>query len=291
MHPPAVLGLPSDIVSSASDDGSDALDVHDDVTASCHRRGGLRPPAALGLPTDDSNPSPVTPPAEQLLQRLPAAAADPESETPISMNWDLIWPSMSGELVAPPAESGVRITMSPTRQHLESTRFGIYFHSLMENLPRDLQPLTIEQMRAIAFAQGEAVADVAFLDQLVEDGKRLHDIFLNGDLYTNLKSARRRLNELPYMYGSDNIHTKRPDLILEDQSGKWHIVDYKTDFVQVADIPALLQKHSAQLSEYINDLHHLTGLVFTPWVYFAQLGKLVEASNTTALGSPVPVVR
>ncbi|HEY9775559.1 MAG TPA: UvrD-helicase domain-containing protein [Planktothrix sp.] len=247
-----------------------SIDVGGSQADETHRRGTLQAPAA------------------RLLQRLADASGGTDSEPPISLSWDLIWPSMSGELVAPPADSGVRITLAPTRKHLESTRFGTYFHALMENLPQDLRPLTLEEMRSIAFSQGEVVADTAFLDQLVEDGKRLYDIFLASDLFSNLQTARRRLNELPYMYGSDSIHTKRPDLIFEDAAGNWHIVDYKTDFVQGDDTTASMQKHSAQLSEYINELNKLTGLIFTPWVYFAQLGKLVEVKAPSA--PPAPAV-
>jgi ATP-dependent exoDNAse (exonuclease V) beta subunit len=70
-------------------------------------------------------------------------------------------------------------------------------------------------------------------------------------------------------------------LILEDHQGRWHIIDYKTDHVSLAEVQTQLQKHTRQLLEYANDLRALTGLPFTASLYFAQLGLLVEVLQAT----------
>ncbi len=137
-------------------------------------------------------------------------------------------------------------------------------------------------MRSLAVAQGVAVADAPMLQQLLDEGSKLVQTFVASDLCKILKDSRRRLHEMPYMISSrGDVAVKRPDLILEDHQGRWHIIDYKTDHVSLAEVQNQLQKHTRQLIEYANDLRALTGLQFTASLYFAQLGLLVEVPQST----------
>jgi ATP-dependent helicase/nuclease subunit A len=200
----------------------------------------------------------------------------------IRISWDLVWNGMESEVVPPPANAGVRITAAVSRQHLESTVVGTFFHALMEHMPDDPSTFTEELMRSLAVAQGVAVADAPMLQQLLDEGSKLVQTFVASDLCKILKDSRRRLHEMPYMISSrGDVAVKRPDLILEDHQGRWHIIDYKTDHVSLAEVQNQLQKHTRQLIEYANDLRALTGLQFTASLYFAQLGLLVEVPQST----------
>jgi len=211
-----------------------------------------------------------------------AGEVDSSLEQDIRISWDLVWNGMESEVAPPPASAGVRITGAVSRQHLESTVVGTFFHAVMEHMPDDPSLFTNELLHSLAFEQGVAVADAPMLQQLLDEGTKLLQTFFASDLCQMLKDARRRLHEVPYTISSrQDVQLKRPDLILEDHQGRWHIIDYKTDHVSGAEVQLQLQKHTRQLSEYANDLHALTGLHFTASLYFAQLGLLVEVPHAT----------
>lgn len=190
------------------------------------------------------------------------------------MKWDLVWPSMDGEVAAPAPNSGVRITCGQSRQRLEPTVIGTLFHALMENLSSDLAPPSERFIECLAFAQGDVAADRVFQEALIAESRSLLQQFYESDLYLNLKSARRRFHEIPYVISGERETSKRPDLLYEDHQGRWHVVDYKTDRVAESDVDAHLKEHEKQVSEYVNELHRLTGISFSGSVYFAQLGLL-----------------
>jgi len=207
----------------------------------------------------------------------------------IRVSWDLVWSGMESEIAPPQANAGVRITSAVSRQHLESTVVGTFFHGLMEHMSDDPSLFSAEVMRSIAFAQGVAVADASFLQELLDQGDKLLQTFFASELCNMLKDASRRFHELPYVMktGTDAL-VKRPDLILEDHQGRWHVIDYKTDHVSPTAVPLYVQKHTRQLVEYASDLQQLTGLQFTISLYFAQLGLLVEVPIATATHTPRP---
>lgn len=213
-----------------------------------------------------------------------AEAIESSLDQGIRISWDLVWNGMESEVAPPPANAGVRITAAASRQNLESTVVGTFFHALMEHMPDDPSSFTEELMRSLAVAQGVAVADAPMLQQLLDQGSKLVQTFFGSDLCKMLKDSRRRLNEVPYMISArSDVAVKRPDLILEDHQERWYIIDYKTDHVSLAEVQTQLQKHTRQLLEYANDLRVLTGLQFTASLYFAQLGLLVEVLQPTSV--------
>jgi ATP-dependent helicase/nuclease subunit A len=206
-----------------------------------------------------------------------------EHVEPASFKWDLIWPSMDGELQAPPVSAGVRVTPGQSRQRLDPAVIGTMFHALMENLSHDLAPLSDEILQCVALAQGDSVADLKFRQCLITEARALMSQFYESDLYLSLKSARRRFHEMPYYVAREHPMSKRPDLLFEDHHGRWHLVDYKTDRIDVAEMEMQGARHAKQLSGYVTELRALTGIEFSASLYFAQFGKLVPIKQDQSL--------
>ncbi len=160
---------------------------------------------------------------------------------------------------------------------LDATVIGVYLHTILEHLPLSLERPDRKMLESLALMQGSVVAHPDRLGELVEVGEKLLDVFFDSALYDLLKNARRRLTELPYtIVDESRSDSRRPDLVVECDDGKWIIVDYKTDDVQLDDLQSKARSHAAQLDGYARDLGKLTGLRLSTRLYFARIGKLVD---------------
>ena len=114
-------------------------------------------------------------------------------------------------------------------------------------------------------------------EQLVEQGEKLLKMFWNSKLHTIMSMSRNRYEEFPYIIMEESdIKSKRPDLILEDETGKWFIIDFKTDDFHLHMMDSHVNRHRRQLDGYVKELGKLTGIKYSPALYFARHGKFVE---------------
>ena len=200
--------------------------------------------------------------------------------------FDLVEPVLPVNMTAPHfSGAGARIT--PVNDPLNKTdephaaEVGTFFHSLMEHLVVDLVRPSSETIREVAIAQGDRVAHPVVLNKLMVEGERLVDRFFTSELFALLKGSSHRLPELPYLLGEQSgAKIRRPDLIFQDQSGQWHLIDYKTDRIELDEIEHQAKLHRHQLNEYVHELNMLLGFNLKPFVYFAQLGMLYPLSDT-----------
>lgn len=174
-------------------------------------------------------------------------------------------------------DSRLRITPKKGESEiLDPTQLGTFFHSLMENLPVFEDKPSRRFVEDLAFDMGVMVSHPLKLARLVEEGEALLSIYMKSDLRFVVMSARRKFNEIPYLMANvGKLNSRRPDLVIEDRSGSWYVIDYKTDDFDIADIANQSKKHRGQLAAYAEDLKALTGFDFSPAVYFARHGKTI----------------
>lgn len=171
-----------------------------------------------------------------------------------------------------------RVTPSADVKPFGATVSGTYFHSLMEHVATNSSGLSKDVIESLAFAQGDVVAHPETLSRLVAEGERLLTIFESSKLASMLKTSKRHFHEMPYLLlDSDISSTKRPDLLIEDESGNWIIVDYKTDKFPQEKIAQQAVKHFEQLQEYARDLKSLTEIEASTYIYFAEFGVLFDS--------------
>lgn len=172
---------------------------------------------------------------------------------------------------------------------LTAAVMGTFFHALMENLPPSGRRVDRSWIADIAFTQGPMVAHPRLLKLLVDEGERLLSIYYDSRLCQMLSATLRKQHELPYLIdtavsaeaatlsGGDrrfDVKPRRPDLVFEDADGQWHLVDFKTDHFDAAQVDIQARKHREQIRTYVSDLRKLTGLNLLPSIYFAQHGLL-----------------
>lgn len=214
------------------------------------------------------------------LSRLPDALIDSGASCD-SIQWtlDLMLPMTQEKLPLPSSWQGCeRVTASDDRPVFSATLLGTFFHSLMENIPPDGRRLSEDEIEAIAFAQSAVIPLPGNLSALVNHGMILLDKFYNSSFASIFLCASRRLHELPYLYSAADgvVHARRPDLILQQSSGSWLLVDYKTDHFEKHELLKHSLEHGQQLQTYVNELQELLGVQLTAFIYYAEYGLLQE---------------
>lgn len=180
----------------------------------------------------------------------------------------------------------------------ESARRGIATHNF-------LQFFDIPSLDALGpSAELERLCQEKFISPDNKNRVRLSEIelFFNSELYRQMKSAKKLYREfrfsvmLPAALFTANEEKKTAlgerkillqgviDCIIEDEYGRLHLVDYKTDRLTKAELSdkslakkALSAKHSLQLSYYAKAIERIFGKApTTVRVYSLPLGDTVD---------------
>jgi ATP-dependent helicase/nuclease subunit A len=147
-------------------------------------------------------------------------------------------------------------------------QFGTLVHKVLANwhwlnLAEDDRR---ERVRALAIREGvrpKWQPDVlmrirAILDRLVA-----------SPLYADLQAAPRRLHEVPFTLEDDEHQTHGViDLLYQDSSGGWHVLDWKTDRVWDRDDEAHVRQHREQMEHYQDAVEALMGERPRAWIVF-----------------------
>ncbi|MBA3855805.1 MAG: hypothetical protein C0507_02740 [Cyanobacteria bacterium PR.3.49] len=195
-------------------------------------------------------------------------------ETKKLLRLDLIEPILDSDAVWR-APTSRRITPGKQGVRLEATLVGTYFHSLMEHMLTRLDRPQSWLLEEVALSQGDWASHPEVVAHLVKQGDRWMEKFFDSDLFFLMKNARRRLHEIPYFsYVDEGLQDKRPDLLIEDKDGEWHLVDYKIDSFPIEEIETRAAEHLPQLVGYVRDLRSITGINCAAHLFFANHGKL-----------------
>lgn len=195
-------------------------------------------------------------------------------ETKKNLRLDLMEPILDSEATLR-APASRRITPGKQGVRLEATLVGTYFHSLMEHMLTRLEKPQSWLLEEVALAQGDWASHPDVVAHLVKQGERWMEKFCDSDLFLLMKNARRRLHEIPYFsYVDEGLEDKRPDLLIEDKDGEWHLIDYKIDAFPIAEIEKQAAEHLPQMVGYVRDLRSITGINCTAHLFFANHGKL-----------------
>jgi ATP-dependent helicase/nuclease subunit A len=175
-----------------------------------------------------------------------------------------------------PWAATLRVTALPESEP-HATVVGNLFHAAMQRLALTGK-LDDEPSLDVLASEELAIVDSQLRKKLVHECSRMLEIYRGSRLADLLPKTRRFLSEVGYTtFGEDGqVQDKRPDLIFQDDNQRWHVVDFKTDKLTPEDVPEKVNEHSAQVLEYVNDFERLTGFRASGWLYFAELGLLVE---------------
>jgi ATP-dependent exoDNAse (exonuclease V) beta subunit len=169
----------------------------------------------------------------------------------------------------------LRITPATSEIKIHPTVIGNFFHAIMQRLQGKLAKPSRQDLIEIASGNEIAIVENQMLELLLKDGEYLLDKFFASPLLSLMQNARTRYHETPYMVAADNrVDTRRPDLLLQDELGQWHVIDFKTDHFDLSDIDFHAHSHHSQLSQYVQDIQKIANIACKPHIYFAQHGML-----------------
>ncbi len=170
----------------------------------------------------------------------------------------------------------------PKESSVHATIAGNYFHLLMAKFAESLELPSPDEREALLADHEVSVHDQEQQKELLQSSENMMIALKNSKLYSLMKSARRHFVEEAFLIiEQSKVSEYRPDLIIEDENGNWHVVDYKTDHFELKLLEKQLKNHQEQLSKYVEGLEKVLGLKTKPWVYFASHGRL-EPVNIAA---------
>ena len=93
-----------------------------------------------------------------------------------------------------------------------------------------------------------------FSDALVDAVQRSYQMLQNlkyHSVYQDVQGAQRRFHEMPFTLSS-NLGTLHGiiDLLYQDQSGGWHLLDWKTEWTLAVDVEENAHQHLMQMAAY-----------------------------------------
>lgn len=158
---------------------------------------------------------------------------------------------------------------------VHATIAGNYFHLLMQRLGPGLELPSENERRNLLLHHEVSISDESQQELMLRESERLLLLFSGSKLHNLMRNARRTLFEHSYTIVRDGKEKDfRPDLLIEDVQGQWHIVDFKTDQFDVKHISKQVKSHHSQLATYVDDLATLLGIHAKAWLYFAHHGRL-----------------
>lgn len=218
-------------------------------------------------------------------EELPTTVLEEDKKEAFALASDLsgLFPLMERLDVSPaelpePSNTASRVTPSKHGEEpLPANLVGTYFHKLMEAVGPSLMEFPSSDLfESVAFELGVMVSHPQKRALLKAEGEKLMKHFFESRLHTMMVMALRRLEEYPYLIcgAEEDILSRRPDLILQDENQRWYIIDFKTDDFARSDLEKHLNRHRRQLMTYVKDLKTLTGIEYLPAIYFARHGEL-----------------
>jgi ATP-dependent exoDNAse (exonuclease V) beta subunit len=151
------------------------------------------------------------------------------------------------------------------------THVGRAVHATIQSVALDAGAAQIA-----AFARAQSVAEA--IPDRAGDVAALAQAALASDAAQRARSGRRALREVPFAVRYDaTVLEGFIDLVIEGTDGALEIVDWKTDHISAAEVPARLIQYELQAGLYTLGLEAATGRAVTRITYvFAAPG--VEAS-------------
>ena len=128
---------------------------------------------------------------------------------------------------------------------------GRVIHRILEDWDCLQLPEAVLARRIEAFARREGIrTEAALADTLRRSGRILADLRAS-ELYSEICAAPHRYSEIPFTLTSQlGLLHGVIDLLYEDRQGRWHLVDWKSEYVPYAQLPAHAAQHTLQVAVY-----------------------------------------
>ena len=147
-------------------------------------------------------------------------------------------------------------------------QFGTLVHKVLANWPwlSLAEDDRRERIRALAIREGVRPEWQPDVDTRIH---AILDHLLASPLYDTLQAAPRRLQEVPFTLEDDDHQTHGViDLLYQDSSSDWHVLDWKTDRAGDRDNEGHAGQHREQVDRYRDAVEALMGERPRAWIVF-----------------------
>ncbi len=170
-------------------------------------------------------------------------------------------------------------SVTPTGQApaaLDAATMGTIYHRCMELLDLSNTP---DATQLVKQALSElSLQDTANTTAIANELTEMLGKFLSHDLSSELSRARQDLRELDFILDLGPAKLRgQIDLLFQDDSDQWHIVDYKSDRISNDAIASHSANYELQMLIYASAAARITGkLPLDAKLYFLRLGKTYD---------------
>jgi ATP-dependent helicase/nuclease subunit A len=168
----------------------------------------------------------------------------------------------------------------PTQQTTRVPQYllGLVVHYVMANwawlsLPRvELEEKLIKSAHKEGINEPDAVAFV------VRSGMEMIDSLRQSTLFEDIQQAKQHFSELPFVLDTPigKLHGVI-DLLFQDRDDEWHLVEWKTDWVDEETLDDKVMEYREQIAIYVNAVQSILG--FTPEAHLCFLALNNEANS------------
>ncbi|MBS3735000.1 MAG: UvrD-helicase domain-containing protein [Phycisphaerae bacterium] len=132
---------------------------------------------------------------------------------------------------------------------LDAATLGTVYHTCMELLDfENPQPAAALMRRALA---DENLTEIADTDALTAELDGMLTVLRDAPLWTELRGASEALRELDFALAAGPATViGQIDLLYRDAGGDWHIVDYKSDRLDGANVAEHARRYETQMLAY-----------------------------------------
>ncbi|MBN1536888.1 MAG: UvrD-helicase domain-containing protein [Anaerolineales bacterium] len=111
------------------------------------------------------------------------------------------------------------------------------------------------------YARREGVFSNALVDAVQRSYQMLQNLKAHG-IYQDIQNAQRRYHEMPFTLSSGaGILHGIFDLLYQDKTEAWHLLDWKTEWTPRSEIEENAQNHLTQMAAYARAVNHNLGVM------------------------------
>jgi ATP-dependent helicase/nuclease subunit A len=152
---------------------------------------------------------------------------------------------------------------------------GRVVHYVIANWAWLSLPQVALEEKIIQSAHKEGIHEPGAVAFVVRSGLRIIENLRQSALFEEIQQAKQKFSELPFVFDTPlgKLHGVI-DLLFQDKDDEWHLVEWKTDWVDKDRYEEKVAEYRPQIAIYVNAVENILGI--TPDARLCFLGKKKE---------------
>jgi ATP-dependent helicase/nuclease subunit A len=149
---------------------------------------------------------------------------------------------------------------------------GLAIHHILENWEwLSLSQVSLEE-KLIQSARREGIHEPDAVAFVLRIGMSMLDNLRASSLFEDIQQAKQRFSELPFVLDTPlgKLHGVI-DLLFQDKDGEWHLMEWKTDWVDEDSYAEKVEEYRQQIAIYVNAIKEVLGITPDARLFFLGL--------------------